>query len=110
MGIFREGLAGALLAADTVVLYQAPGLDWSLEPVMGALDGRGRICDSIEATVAAIASRASPGDQVLIMSNGGFGGIHERLLGVLGAELDPQPNRLPVEEGTEGRKLNGYTR
>ncbi len=42
------------------------------------------VADSVDALVAEIARDARPGDQVLVMSNGGFGGIHARLLAALG--------------------------
>jgi len=67
------------------VLYQAPDLGWSLEAVAATLGSRGQVCDSLEATLTAIHTRLQPGTQVLIMSNGGFGGIHERLLQTLRA-------------------------
>ena len=43
------------------------------------------MCDSIDAMVAAIVKAARPGDHVLCMSNGGFGGIHDKLLNALAA-------------------------
>ncbi len=84
MGVFRDSLASALTAADAVVFYQAPELGWDLDTVAAALNGRGRVCASIETTVAAVREQARPGDAVLVMSNGGFGGIHQRLLDALG--------------------------
>ena len=72
---------GAL--ADAVVLYQAPDLGWNLGAVAAALGPRGQLCHSLDETLAAIQAQAKPGTQVLIMSNGGFGGIHERLLNAL---------------------------
>ncbi|MEZ5581590.1 MAG: UDP-N-acetylmuramate:L-alanyl-gamma-D-glutamyl-meso-diaminopimelate ligase [Candidatus Competibacteraceae bacterium] len=83
LGVFKDGLAPALAAADRVVLYQAPDLRWPLDTVATTLNGRAQVCTSIEATVAAVSAQVQPGDVILIMSNGGFGGIHERLLTVL---------------------------
>jgi UDP-N-acetylmuramate: L-alanyl-gamma-D-glutamyl-meso-diaminopimelate ligase len=83
MGVFQDQLAASLADADRVVLYQAPELGWDLGKVTAELDGRGQVCTSIEATLAAICTQAQPGDQVLIMSNGDFGGIHSKLLAVL---------------------------
>ena len=48
--------------------------------VAAALGPRGQVCHSLDDTLATIQAQAKPGTQVLIMSNGGFGGIHERLL------------------------------
>ncbi|HHW76175.1 MAG TPA: UDP-N-acetylmuramate:L-alanyl-gamma-D-glutamyl-meso-diaminopimelate ligase [Xanthomonadaceae bacterium] len=85
LGVFKDSLAPALAAADAVVLYQAPDLGWDLGMVAAALGPRGQVCDSLDATLAAIHAQTKPGTQVLIMSNGGFGGIHERLLSSLRA-------------------------
>jgi UDP-N-acetylmuramate: L-alanyl-gamma-D-glutamyl-meso-diaminopimelate ligase len=85
LGVFKDSLAPALAAADAVVLYQAPDLGWDLGAVSTALGPRGQVCHSLDATLAAIQTQAKPGTQVLIMSNGGFGGIHERLLNALRA-------------------------
>lgn len=83
LGIFRQALAPALKTADQVVLYQAPDLDWDLREISAALDGKAQVRDSIDATIDAVCAQSQPGDTVLIMSNGGFGGIHERLLNSL---------------------------
>jgi UDP-N-acetylmuramate: L-alanyl-gamma-D-glutamyl-meso-diaminopimelate ligase len=85
LGVFKDSLAPALAAADAVVLYQAPDLGWDLGAVSAALGPRGQVCHSLDATLAAIQAQAQTGTQVLIMSNGGFGGIHERLLNALRA-------------------------
>ena len=78
MGRFQDKLAGSLAQADRVVLYQAPDLGWDLGKVATSLAGRGQIYTSIQATIDAICAQARPGDQILIMSNGGFGGIHTK--------------------------------
>ena len=85
LGVFKDSLAPALALADAVVLYQAPDLGWDLGAVAAALGPRGQVCYSLDDTLAAICARVQPGTQVLIMSNGGFGGIHERLLQTLRA-------------------------
>ncbi len=88
LGVFKDSLAPALALADTVVLYQAPDLGWDLGAVATALGPRGQVCHSLDDTLTAIHARTQPGTQVLIMSNGGFGGIHERLLRKLRADAD----------------------
>ncbi len=88
LGVFADSLAPALAEADAVALYQAPDLGWDLGAVVGALGPRGRICRSLEETLTAIQEQVKPGTQVLIMSNGGFGGIHERLLDALRARAN----------------------
>jgi UDP-N-acetylmuramate: L-alanyl-gamma-D-glutamyl-meso-diaminopimelate ligase len=83
LGVFKDSLAPALAAADAVILYQAPDLGWDLGTVAGKLGARGQVCHSLDETLVAIQARLQPETQVLIMSNGGFGGIHERLLQAL---------------------------
>ncbi len=83
MGVFQDQLASALAGADRVVLYRAPDLGWDPGRVMAELDGRGQVCASIEDTIATVCAQVRQGDHVLIMSNGGFGGIHARLLAAL---------------------------
>lgn len=83
MGVFKDQLAAALAPADQVFLYQALELPWNLMDVATALEGRAQVWDSIEAMVLAICSQTQLGDHILIMSNGAFGGIHERLLAAL---------------------------
>ncbi len=85
MGVFKETLAPALTDADSVVLYQAPDLGWNLDAVAAALGARGQVCATLEETLSAIQAQVQPVAHVLIMSNGGFGGIHERLLQALRA-------------------------
>ncbi len=83
MGVFKNALAESLSDADLTVLYQAPDLGWDLGDVATALGSRGMVCDSVAAATVAISNVVRPGDHVLIMSNGGFGGIHGRLLEAL---------------------------
>ena len=79
LGVHRETLAPGLKEADSVILYQAPDLPWSLQTVADALPRPTRICDSVDAIVEYVAGIARAGDHIVIMSNGGFGGIHQRL-------------------------------
>jgi UDP-N-acetylmuramate: L-alanyl-gamma-D-glutamyl-meso-diaminopimelate ligase len=82
MGIWRDSLADSLAAADLVFCYAA-NLGWNAGQAMAALGRKAQIHESLEELIAAIAGAAQAGDQVLIMSNGGFGGIHEKLLRAL---------------------------
>jgi UDP-N-acetylmuramate: L-alanyl-gamma-D-glutamyl-meso-diaminopimelate ligase len=83
LGVHREELAESLAGADRVWLYQPAGLDWNLDGVVAALGGKARVLADVPALVAALAAELQAGDRVLVMSNGGFGGLHERLLGAL---------------------------
>ncbi|HYA36788.1 MAG TPA: UDP-N-acetylmuramate:L-alanyl-gamma-D-glutamyl-meso-diaminopimelate ligase [Candidatus Methylomirabilis sp.] len=80
MGVHRDTLGGALALADRVLLLRPVDLNWNLDRVTGALTGRGRAYSTVEEIIDALAAEARPEDQVLIMSNGGFGNIHARLL------------------------------
>jgi len=79
LGTMKAALPGSLGAADHVYCY-AGNLGWDAKAVLAPLDGRAEVHANLDTLVDAIASRATSGDHVLIMSNGGFGGIHEKLL------------------------------
>ncbi len=83
MGVHADSLPGALAAADEVLLYQGPGVACDLAGVAAALAGRGRVFTAIGDIVAHVARVAAPGDHVLVMSNGAFDGIHDRILEAL---------------------------
>ncbi len=85
LGIHRDALAPALEAADRVHLLDPGDLEWDLAAALAPLGARARVASSVEEIVAAVAREARPGDHLLVMSNGGFGAIHERLLEVLRA-------------------------
>ena len=79
LGIMKDQLATSLAAADRVYCYSA-GLRWDATAVLAPLGGKAVVTDDFEKLLGAIADSARSGDYVLIMSNGGFGGIHEKLL------------------------------
>lgn len=83
MGVHRDQLAPSLAGADRVLLYQPADLKWDLNSVASALDGQARVFRSVEEIVQTLAGELRADDQVLIMSNGGFEGIHARLLAKL---------------------------
>ncbi|WP_027967343.1 UDP-N-acetylmuramate:L-alanyl-gamma-D-glutamyl-meso-diaminopimelate ligase [Halomonas halocynthiae] len=83
MGTLRERLADSVSDADFAWWYQPPGLDWSLAPVIDVARVPGRLFNDIDTLVAALAEEARPGDRIVVMSNGSFGGIHELLLAAL---------------------------
>ncbi|MBZ0072743.1 MAG: UDP-N-acetylmuramate:L-alanyl-gamma-D-glutamyl-meso-diaminopimelate ligase [Gammaproteobacteria bacterium] len=84
LGVHRAALAPALAAADRVWLYEPPGLGWDLADIAQAAVPPTDVLGDIDALVAAITAEARPGDHIVIMSNGGFGGIHGKLLAALG--------------------------
>jgi UDP-N-acetylmuramate: L-alanyl-gamma-D-glutamyl-meso-diaminopimelate ligase len=83
MGVHRDTLAAAFAGADEVWLYTPPDLGWDTGPVLAALGRRGHASADVDTLARQLASSARSGDQLLIMSNGGFGGLHEKLLGEL---------------------------
>ena len=79
LGVMKDELAGSLAGADRVFCY-GNGLGWDAAAALAPLGARAETHADMEALVAAIVCAASSGDQVLVMSNGGFGGIHGKLL------------------------------
>ncbi|WP_163576032.1 UDP-N-acetylmuramate:L-alanyl-gamma-D-glutamyl-meso-diaminopimelate ligase [Halomonas faecis] len=83
LGTLRDRLAASVAAADAAWWYQPEGLDWSLESVLEAGAVPGRLATTLDDLVAMVVAEARPLDRVVVMSNGGFGGIHEKLLAAL---------------------------
>jgi UDP-N-acetylmuramate: L-alanyl-gamma-D-glutamyl-meso-diaminopimelate ligase len=84
LGVMKDALAGSLHDADRVYCYGA-NLGWDPSAALAPLGARSEIHHDLTMLVTAIAREAKAGDHVLIMSNGGFGGIHDKLLQQLGA-------------------------
>ena len=85
MGTHKAQLAAALQAADVVLLYQPQGLGWDLADVVAQIGDKAQLVQDIDALAAQVAQLAGAGDHILVMSNGGFGGIHDKLLAGLAA-------------------------
>jgi UDP-N-acetylmuramate: L-alanyl-gamma-D-glutamyl-meso-diaminopimelate ligase len=81
-GILKDALPGSFALADLVYIYDA-GLSWDAASLFGTLGPRARCETNLDTMVRAIAAEAREGDQILVMSNGGFGGIHQKLLQAL---------------------------
>ncbi|WP_061039623.1 UDP-N-acetylmuramate:L-alanyl-gamma-D-glutamyl-meso-diaminopimelate ligase [Vibrio coralliirubri] len=79
-GVHKETLADSLKQADSTYLFQPDNIDWSVQDVADACHQPAHVSDDMDAFVAKIVSEAQAGDQILVMSNGGFGGIHQKLL------------------------------
>ncbi len=80
LGTHRDAMAKSLERADRVWLYQGPNVSWDVAGSVASLGERAAVAKDIDQLVAALATTLSAGDHVLIMSNGGFGGIHKKLL------------------------------
>lgn len=85
MGTHKAQLATALQAADVVLLYQPQGLGWDLADVVAQIGDKAELVQDIDALAVQVAQLAGAGDHILVMSNGGFGGIHDKLLAGLAA-------------------------
>ena len=80
MGIHRDTLAASMQGADFIWLHEPPELDWSLADMVQGMDVPVEVSASVDAIVAGVVQAARSGDHILVMSNGGFGGIHQKLL------------------------------
>jgi UDP-N-acetylmuramate: L-alanyl-gamma-D-glutamyl-meso-diaminopimelate ligase len=87
LGTMKDALPGSLHDADLVFGYGAKdgkdALGWNLGEALAPLGAKAGAYDDLPALVAAIAKAAKPGDHVLVMSNGGFGGVHQKILDAL---------------------------
>lgn len=77
MGVHVDALANSLAPADQAIIFQSPDLGWDAARVASAAQHI-RISDSIDAIVERLCRETRPGDHVVFMSNGGFGGIHAK--------------------------------
>ncbi|OUY06362.1 UDP-N-acetylmuramate:L-alanyl-gamma-D-glutamyl-meso-diaminopimelate ligase [Acinetobacter populi] len=83
MGSHKDGLAHSARLADEVIWYQPAGLDWDLQPIVDAAPNHAQVSQSLDDIIARIKNEAKAGDAVVIMSNGGFGGLHQKLIAAL---------------------------
>jgi UDP-N-acetylmuramate: L-alanyl-gamma-D-glutamyl-meso-diaminopimelate ligase len=82
LGVMKAQLPASLSETDLVFCYAA-NLGWDAAGALASFGERAVVEDDLEQLVARISASAQPGDQILVMSNGGFGGIHEKLLAAL---------------------------
>jgi UDP-N-acetylmuramate: L-alanyl-gamma-D-glutamyl-meso-diaminopimelate ligase len=88
LGTMKSALPGSLVEADLVFGFGAAGtgkeaLGWDLGEALAPLGAKAQAFQDLNALVAAIQVAAQPGDHILVMSNGGFGGVHEKILDAL---------------------------
>jgi UDP-N-acetylmuramate: L-alanyl-gamma-D-glutamyl-meso-diaminopimelate ligase len=79
LGVMKDALPGSLKDADLTFCY-AGNLGWDARGALAPLGDKAVVKDDLNELIEAIAAVAQSGDQILVMSNGGFGGIHEKLL------------------------------
>lgn len=83
LGALKARLNDSVAAADHAFWYQPAGIDWSMQALIEPQGERATLCDQMDQLVQAVVSEAAPLDRIVVMSNGGFDGIHERLLDAL---------------------------
>ncbi|HZM34569.1 MAG TPA: UDP-N-acetylmuramate:L-alanyl-gamma-D-glutamyl-meso-diaminopimelate ligase [Burkholderiales bacterium] len=84
-GVMKDALPASLAAADRIYVFTA-GLGWDAQETLATLGARVRCLGDLDALVEAVGADARPGDHVLVMSNGDFGGVHSRFLERLARE------------------------
>jgi len=83
LGVMKAALPDSLRDADAVFCYDH-NLGWDAAQALQPLGDKARSFDDLDALVVAVVAQARSGDQILVMSNGGFGGVHLKLLDALG--------------------------
>jgi UDP-N-acetylmuramate: L-alanyl-gamma-D-glutamyl-meso-diaminopimelate ligase len=90
LGVMKDALAASLAEADRVFCH-AGGIDWDVAGALAPLGDKATTRADLDVLIDAIAGECRAGDHVLIMSNGAFGGLHERLLARLRGGVAPPP-------------------
>jgi len=85
LGTHKAALAESLRGADRVFVYQSPEVRWDVGEAMQPLGAVATVDDDLTRLTAALVAESRPGDHLVLMSNGSFGGLHERLLAALEA-------------------------
>ncbi|OOZ17225.1 UDP-N-acetylmuramate:L-alanyl-gamma-D-glutamyl-meso-diaminopimelate ligase [Solemya velum gill symbiont] len=83
MGIHAESLPASLQQADRALVYSPASLEWDAESVFRPLGEKAEVCSESEKIVDLLKQEAKAGDTILVMSNGGFENIHQRILDAL---------------------------
>ncbi|NYE61848.1 UDP-N-acetylmuramate: L-alanyl-gamma-D-glutamyl-meso-diaminopimelate ligase [Duganella sp. 1224] len=84
LGTMKDALPGSLGDADLVFGFGSEqALGWNLGQALSPLGATASAYEDLNALVAAVARAAQPGDQIIVMSNGGFGGVHDKILKAL---------------------------
>jgi UDP-N-acetylmuramate: L-alanyl-gamma-D-glutamyl-meso-diaminopimelate ligase len=90
MGVHKDSLADSLKDADRVFVYQASNVNWDVAGAFAPLGTRASVIRDIGALTDAVMTEVQRNDHVLIMSNGGFGGFHEKLIDRLERNAAPK--------------------
>ena len=82
LGSMKAQLPWSLEAADQAFCHSG-GLGWDAQAALGEMGARAVVCETVDALARQVAAQSLPGDHIVCMSNGGFGGIHARLIALL---------------------------
>jgi UDP-N-acetylmuramate: L-alanyl-gamma-D-glutamyl-meso-diaminopimelate ligase len=85
LGTHKAALAESLRGADRVFVYRSPEVRWDVAEAVQPLGELAVVHEDLERLTAALVESSRPGDRMVLMSNGSFGGLHERLLAALAA-------------------------
>jgi len=83
MGVHKQQLAASLKQANEVILFQPADVDWDMQSVVDEAGSSAQLLRSVDSIVDLLAEQVRPGDHILVMSNGAFGGIHQKILTAL---------------------------
>jgi UDP-N-acetylmuramate: L-alanyl-gamma-D-glutamyl-meso-diaminopimelate ligase len=83
MGVHAKTLAQSLSLADQIYLFEPANMGWSLANVQAQLGDKAKLAHNIQEIIQQVSDTAASGDQILIMSNGGFEGLHQKLIDAL---------------------------
>jgi UDP-N-acetylmuramate: L-alanyl-gamma-D-glutamyl-meso-diaminopimelate ligase len=81
--VHKQQLAASLKDADDVILYQPKDVDWGMQSVVNDIVDHAALYNDVDDIVNQLTEQAKPGDHILVMSNGAFGGIHQKILDAL---------------------------
>ncbi|VEI48725.1 UDP-N-acetylmuramate--L-alanyl-gamma-D-glutamyl-meso-diaminopimelate ligase [Actinobacillus equuli] len=87
MGVHKEEIAPSLVDANAVFVYQPDTIPWSVSVITDSLSQPAAWSANLDELVALVVKEAKPNDHILVMSNGAFGGIHNKLLNALKASF-----------------------
>ncbi len=80
MGIHKDTLANSLRIAEVVIVFQSDAVKWDMRQHMDELGDKCQVFTDIDEIVSTVKSLHQHGDHIVLMSNGGFGGIHKKLI------------------------------
>ncbi len=84
-GVHSDTLAGSLRGADSVWIFAPPDLGWDARAALAPLGAKAHVAAGLDELLAGLLGELRGGDHALLMSNGGFGGLHQKLLDALAA-------------------------